>query len=146
MHVVLALPSAAFPEQFGLDGADCAADGFSDCAMGGAVGKALTDTEELVGRNDENDESEGSGGIRVGYRRLATLSGGSWWGFTILSGRYLGLRTTFLTFNYRILSAANDGSPGFSLWEMVSTVIRWGFTAVQIVVGLRIILALRGSG
>ena len=147
MHVVLALPSKAFPERFPRSD-ECRAGGteFKDFVQCGDLDTATEQTVAAVqGGATDDDADEDSTGI-VGWARGAISSVSGF--VTTLFGAVRAIfsaATTFFTFNYAILDAGDD-MPGVSVWEMVSQVIRWGLSAVQIVVGLRIILSLRGAG
>ena len=157
IHAVLGLVSAAMPNEDGLECAEGAA-GFSECVQGGTVAETLDSATVRISGAVEG-EADG-GGEADGERRSGNIldravswigdAGESISGFVVgLFGFVQGLWrvvSTFFSFDYAILQVEDDGSPGYGVWNMIQLVIRWGLTAVQVVLGVRLILALRGAG
>ena len=135
VHFALILPSAAFPDQI----KDCEGQSVEDC---------LSDVTSAVDRSTSRvlpETSEGGGGIFSGITETAKIVASAV--ETVWSA--MGIVGDVLTFNYKILNAdsyvESDGV-GTGIMGTLMLGLRTMLGLAQLVIGVRILLALRGSG
>ena len=142
VHFALLLPSAAFPDVL----EDCP-DGVDDCPDGyeSSLGRLDTGVKSAGDRTGLGEDDAGSGG----FAGAATET------FQIVAGAVkqvwyaMGAVRTILTFDYKILDAGSyteEPGVGTGIMGTMMLGLRVMLGVAQLVIGVRILLAVRGSG
>ena len=134
VHFALVLPSAAFPDQL----QDCK-EGIEDCFGGGKLAK------DVQAAADSSTPAAEGGGLFGFVKETAEVVLGAvkqvWHALDVVK--------TIFTFDYKILDASSytgSDDAGTGIMGTMMMGLRTMLGIAQLVIGVRILLALRGSG